>query len=167
ILRSRIAKAKSDSSRLARATEVERAITGVSLPKTVVDTPTAVRMNQLSGSLRADGVATGNIKNFSLKGTASGNDIVARGNTVGSHAAALHWGQAGVDVQNLELRNGGNGRIYVNGFVPKQGNANLDIAVDNLDVGDVIALTQSGVNAQGLVSLNVHATGTLDNPQFK
>src|SRR4051812_535474 len=260
ILATRVARAKADSSRVARATEVERAISGRSLPRTVVDTPTAVARNQLSGSLRADGVATGNVKQFSLKGSASGSNIVARGNTVGAftadydwvnaltpqsqvrvdaqarsvsaagfnldsvgakltyhkpagtlelvinqdnartyaadaaftldkvrneltlnnlklqfdtstwastHASALHWGQAGVDVQNLELRNGGNGRIYVNGFVPKQGNANLDIAVDNLDVGDVIALTQSGVNAQGLVSLNVHATGTLDNPQFK
>ncbi|HEY1953204.1 MAG TPA: translocation/assembly module TamB domain-containing protein, partial [Gemmatimonadaceae bacterium] len=260
ILAGRVRKAKSDSSRVARATEVERAITGVALPRTVVDTPTAVRMNQLSGSLIADGVATGNINDFSLKGTASGSNIVARGNTVGSftadydwinartpqsqvsvnaqaksvraagfdldsvgakltyrkpngtlslvidqdnsrtyaadaaftldkirnsltlnnlklkfdtttwastHTAALHWGQAGIDVENLELRNGGNGRIYVNGLVPKQGSASLDIAVDNLDIGDVIALTQSSVNASGLVSLNVHATGTLDNPQFK
>src|SRR4051812_41317501 len=260
ILAGRVAKAKSDSSRIARATEVERAITGVSLPRAAVDTPTAVRKNQLSGSLVADGVATGNIKTFSLKGTASGTNIVARGNTVGAftadydwvnartpqsqvsvnaqarsvraagfdldsvgakltyrkpngtlslvvnqdnsrtyaadaaftldkvrnaltlnnlklqfdtstwastHTAALHWGQAGVDVENLELRNGGNGRIYVNGFVPKQGSANLDLAVDNLDIGDVIALTQSGANAQGLVSLNVHATGTLENPEFK
>src|SRR6185436_4881959 len=203
---------------------------------------------------------TGNIRQFSLKGTASGSNIVARGNTVGSftadydwinaltpqsqvrvdaqartvsaagfnldsvaakltyhkpngtlqlvvsqddqrtyaadaaftldkirneltlnnlklqfdtsvwastRAAALHWGQAGIDVQNLELRNGANGRIYVNGFVPKQGNANLDIALDNVNVEDVISLTQSGINARGLVSINIHATGTLENPQFK
>jgi translocation and assembly module TamB len=51
--------------------------------------------------------------------------------------------------------------------VPKEGNADLDIAVDNLNVGDVIALTQSDINAEGLVTFNVHATGTLENPQFK
>ena len=260
ILAQRVAKARSDSSRLAKATVVERAITGRQITRAVVDTPTAVRKNELSGSLRADGVATGNIRNFSLEGTASGADIVARGNTIGSftadydwinartpqsqvsinaqarsvraagfdldsvgakltyhkpngtlnivvnqdnsrtyaadaaftldkirneltlnnlklqfdtsvwastHPAALHWGQAGVDVDNLELRNGAIGRIYVNGFVPKEGNANLDIAVDNLNVGDVVALTQSDINAEGLVSFNIHATGTLDNPQFK
>lgn len=260
ILARRVAKAKSDSSRLARATVVERAITGRTIPPTVVDTPTAIAKNTLSGSLRADGVATGNIRNFSLRGTASGTNIIAQGNSVGSfsadydwinartpqsqvrvngealsvraagfdldsvgvkltyhkpngtlnlvvnqdnsrtyaadaaftldkvrneltlnnlklqfdtsvwastHTAALHWGQAGVDVQNLELRNGANGRIYVNGFVPKQGNANVDIAVDNVDVGDVIALTESDLNAEGLVSFSVHATGTLENPQFK
>jgi translocation and assembly module TamB len=260
ILASRIAKAKADSSRIARATEVERAVTGMPLPRTVVDTPKSVRKNDLSGTVRADGVVTGSITNFSAKGTASGSNIVARGNTVGSFTAdydwvnartpesqvsvngqaksvraagfaldsvgakltyhkpngtlqivvnqdnartysadaaftldkirnaltlntlklqfdtsvwastgvaAVHWGEAGIDVEKLELRNGVNGRIYVNGFVPKQGNANLDIAVDNLNVADVIALTESGYNATGLISLNIHATGTTDNPQFK
>ncbi len=260
ILAGRVARAKSDSSRIALATEVERAATGMALPRTVVDTPTALHKNDISGSLRADGVATGNIKNFGLKGTASGTNVVARGNSVGSftadydwinartpqsqvsvsaqaravraagfdldsvgakltyhkpngtlqvvvnqdnqrtysadaaftlnkirnelklnalklqfdtslwtstRVASLHWGQAGVDVDSLELRNGANGRMFVNGFIPKQGNANLDIAVDNLNVGDVIALTQSDINAKGLVTLNIHATGTLANPQFK
>jgi len=260
ILSSRVAQAKADSVRIARATEVERAVTGRKLPTFAVDTPKTVRKNELSGSARADGVATGNIRNFSLKGTASGSNIVARGNTVGSfvadydwinartpqsqvrvnaqaravnaagfsldsvgakltyakpngtaqivvsqdnarrysadaqftlnkirnelrlnnlklqfdtsvwastRAAAVHWGQAGVEVDSLELRNGPTGRIFVNGLVPKQGSANLDIAVDNLNVGDVIALTQSSINAKGLVSFNVHGTGTLDNPQFK
>jgi translocation and assembly module TamB len=260
ILSSRVARAKADSARLARATEVERAVTGRKLPTFAVDTPKTVRKNELSGSAQADGVATGNIRNFSLKGTASGSNIVARGNSVASfvadydwinartpqsqvrvnaHAielnaagfsldsvgakltyqkpngtvqlvineensktytadaqftlnkvrnqlrvnnlrlqfdtsvwastrvAAVHWGQAGVDVDSLELRNGPTGRIFVNGLIPKQGSANLDIAVDNLNVGDVVALTQSSINAKGLVSFNVHGTGTLDTPQFK
>src|SRR6185436_7376800 len=68
ILAARVAQAKADSSRLARATEVERAISGRQLPRTVVDTPKVVAKDLLAGSLRADGVATGNIKQFSLKG---------------------------------------------------------------------------------------------------
>ncbi len=260
ILARRIARARADSIRIARETEVERAVTGRVLPPTVVDTPEVVRMDELSGSVRADGVATGNIRNFSVKGTASGSNIVARGHTVGSfvsdytwinartpqsqvsvntqakqvralgfdldsvgakltyqkprgtaeivinqddartyaanaeftldklrnaltlnnlrlqfdtsvwastRVASIHWGQAGVEVENLELRNGPTGRIYVNGLVPKEGSANLDIAVDNVNVGDVIALTQSDINAQGLISFNVHATGTLADPRFK
>ena len=260
ILAGRIARAKADSSRIARATEVERAVTGMPMPRTVVDTPTSVRKNDLAGTVRADGVATGNIRDFTAKGTASGTNIVARGNTVGSFTAdydwinartpqsqvrvnaqaktvraagfaldsvgakltyqkpngtvqlvvnqdnartysadaaftldkirnaltlntlklqfdtsvwastgpaAIHWGQAGADVEHLELRNGVNGRIYVNGSLPKEGNANLDIAVDNLNVGDVVALTESDISAKGLISLNIHATGTLANPQFK
>ena len=260
ILASRIARAKADSAKLARATEVERAVTGMPLPRFAVDTPKVVPRNEISGSAQANGVATGNIRNFSLKGTASGSSIVARGSSVGSftadydwinartpqsqvrvnaqaravnaagfsldsvgmkytyakpngtaqivvsqdnsrtytadaafilnkvrnelrlnnlklqfdtsvwastRVASLHWGQAGVEVDSLELRNGPTGRIFVNGLIPKQGSANLDVAVDNLNVGDVIALTQSGINAKGLASFNVHATGSLENPQFK
>ena len=259
ILSSRVSQAKADSSRRAKATEVERAVTGLAYPRAVVDTPQGIPKDSVAGSVRADGVATGNIKNFSLKGTASGENILARGNSVGSftadydwinartpqsqvrvnanarsvraegfdldsvsgkltygkpngtlslvvdqssgrtytadaaftldkvrntlklndlklqfdtstwastHAAALHWGQAGVDVDSLELRNGRNGRIFVNGFIPKEGSANVDLAVDNVNVEDVIALTQSDINARGLVSFNVHGTGTLSNPQF-
>src|SRR5437762_2129169 len=91
ILSQRVARAKSDSARIARATEVERAISGAAVRRAAVDTPTAVRKNELSGSLRADGVATGNIRNLSLKGTASGSDILARGNTVGSFTADYDW----------------------------------------------------------------------------
>ncbi len=260
ILAGRVARARADSIRIARETEVERAATGRAMARTVIDTPGVVLMNQLSGSARADGVASGNIRNFNVKGTASGERIVARGNTVGSfvsdytwinartpisqvsintrakqvralgfdldsvsakltyqkpngtaeivvsqddertyaanaqftldkirsaltlnnlrlrfdtstwtntRVASLHWGQAGIAVNNLELRNGVNGRIYVNGLIPKEGSANLDIAVDNLNVEDVIALTQSDINARGLISFDIHGTGTLADPRFK
>ncbi len=260
ILAGRVARARADSIRIARETEVERAATGRAMPRIAVDTPTSIRMNQLSGSARADGVATGNIRNFSVKGTASGENIVARGNTIGSfvsgytwinartpqsqvsidarakqvralgfdldsvsgkltyqkpngtveivvnqddarnyaanaqftldrirnaltlnnmrlqfdtsvwtstRVASLHWGRAGVEVDNLELRNRSNGRLYVNGLIPNEGSANLDIAVENLNIEDVIALTQSDINASGLISLDVHGTGTLANPFFK
>src|SRR5439155_9786313 len=40
ILAGRVARANADSSRIARATEVERAATGMALPRTVGDTPT-------------------------------------------------------------------------------------------------------------------------------
>jgi translocation and assembly module TamB len=260
ILASRLRKTKADSTRAARQLQLERVVSGVEPVRAAVDTPQGLPKNLVSGSVRADGVATGNIKNFSLKGTASGTNVIARGSSVGSftadydwvnartpqsmvsvnaqarsvnaagfsldsvgakltykkpngtlqlvvnqdnqrtysadagftldkirnsltlnnlklqfdtsvwssaRVAQLHWGQAGIEVQNLELRNPqNNGRIYVNGLVPKQGSANLDIAVDNLNIGDVTALTQSSLNATGLVSFNVHATGTLANPQF-
>ncbi len=260
ILAGRVAKAREDSTRVATKTEVERAATGKALPKFPVDTPRVVRMSALSGSIRADGVATGNIHDFSLKGTASGKDIVARGNTVGTFAAdynwanartsqsemslnaratdvramgfaldsvsakisyrkpsgtaeivvnqddkrtytasaqytldrvrsgitlndlrlkfdttqwvstrvaAIHWGERGYEVSNLELRNGANGRIYVNGFLPTTGNADLHVAVDNLDVADLISITQSDVNAKGLISFDLQASGTTADPKFK
>jgi len=260
ILARRIARAHTDSVRAAQATEVERAATGKALPKFPVDTPRVVRINELAGSLTADGVATGNIHSFNLRGTASGKNILARGNSIGSvvadytwnnartpesqvilnahalavrtmgfdldsvtaklsyqkpngtaqvivnqddqrsytasaqftldkvrssltlndlklkfdstlwastHPASLHWGQAGFDIQNLELRNGANGRIFVNGSLPKNGSADLQVALDNFDVRDLISITQSDVDAKGLISFDLHATGTTADPTFR
>jgi hypothetical protein len=260
ILAIRAAKARADSIRVAKATEVERVITGKPEPKMApVDTPKVISRSVLSGSVRADGVATGNIKNFGLKGTASGENIVARGSTARKFAATydwtnaltpqsrvdvdasatklvasgfdldsvrakinyrkpngaaevtivqndkdiysanadfvlnkianevrlnrmqlrfdstvwastrpstIHWGTAGIDINTLELRNSTNGRIYVNGLLPKNGRASLELAVDNFELADLIALAQSDIPARGLVSFDVKAAGTAADPTF-
>jgi autotransporter translocation and assembly factor TamB len=260
ILARRIEGARSDSARAAEATEVQRAAIGGRPPTlAAVDTPRAVKRNELSGRVAAEGVATGNIRNFGARGTATGDHIVAFGNTAetihadynwteartpqslfelnanathlltagfaldsvklkvgyrkpngtltltinqddntnyGANAAfvlnkdrneirfnelrlkfdssqwastgpsLIHWGSAGIDIDKLELRNGGNGRIFVNGLVPKEGSANLQVAVDNFAVQDVVRLTQSDINARGLVSFDVRTVGTASNPTF-
>ena len=260
ILQKRISGAQADSARRAEATEVERAVSGKApAPRAPIDTPRVVSRRELSGSLRADGVLTGNIREFGSTGTASGENIVALGNTVRSfradyswinartpqsrltvnanaarlvaagfdldsvqlkvsyqkpagtialvvhqdthdvysanadytlnkarnelrlnnlrlqfdttvwvttHASGIHWGTAGIDVDKLELRNTQNGRIFVNGLVPKNGGANLEIAVDNFNVADIISLTQSDLVASGLVSFDMHVAGTAANPTF-
>lgn len=260
ILSARTARARSDSARIATATEVERAVTGGVAPSLApVDTPRTLSMTELSGSLFADGVATGNIRDFGLKGTASGENIIARGNSIqrlraqydwtnaltprsrvdidasGARVSAggfdldsvrarvnyrkpqgaaevtviqnatsvyslnadylldkvrselrlnrtqlrfdstvwastgpslIRWGSAGVDVDKLELRNQRNGRIFVDGLLPKEGRANLQVAVDNFEVADLISLAQSDINASGLISLDVKAAGTAADPTF-
>ncbi|HZK78720.1 MAG TPA: translocation/assembly module TamB domain-containing protein [Gemmatimonadaceae bacterium] len=260
ILAGRAAKVRSDSARIAKATEVERAVTGKAPPTLApVDTPSVVSKSVLAGSLRADGVATGNIKDFGLKGTASGENIVARGSTVekfeaqydwtnaltpqsrvnvdatasrlvaagfdldsvhakinyrkpngtaevtvvqndkdiysanadfalnkvanelrlnhmqlrfdstvwaSTKSSLVHWGTAGVDINNLELRNSANGRIFVNGLLPKEGRATLEVAVDNFEIADLITLAQSDIPAHGLVSFDIKATGTAADPTF-
>ncbi|HEY8166905.1 MAG TPA: translocation/assembly module TamB domain-containing protein [Gemmatimonadaceae bacterium] len=260
ILARRIERARSDSARIAEATEVRRAAIGGRPPTlAAVDTPRAIPRTQLSGRVTAEGVATGNIKNFGARGTATGDSIVALGNSVehfradynwtaartpqslfelnadatnlltagfdldsvklklgyrkpngsvtltinqddktnyAANAAfvlnkdrneirfnelrlkfdsslwastgpsLIHWGRAGIDVDKLELRNGGNGRIFVDGLIPKEGSANLQVAVDNFAVEDVVRLTQSDINARGLVSFDVRAVGTAANPTF-
>lgn len=74
--------ARADSARAAKATEVERAISGAPPPQLVVDTPQAISKAALSGTVKADGVITGNIQDFDVQGTASGQDIIAMGNSV-------------------------------------------------------------------------------------
>lgn len=261
ILSRRIARARADSAREAEATEVERAALGrPPVTRAPVDSPRAIPRNILAGTLRADGIATGNIHDFGLDGTASGENIVARGHSiqrvraeyewtnalspqsrlditasgalatiggfdldslhtrltyrkpngtaellivqnatdqygfnadyvlnnvrnelrlnratlrfdttawVSTGPSTFHWGQAGVDIERLELRNSTNGRIFVDGLIPREGRANLEIAVDNFAVQDLISLAQSDIDASGLVSVDLRAEGTATDPTFR
>ena len=260
ILAQRAARARTDSARQTDNTEVERAVTGGAPPQlAAIDTPRVVSRTQLSGSVRADGVAKGNIHDFGARGTASGDSIVARGNTIekvtaeyswtdaltprskldvkviaaevvaggfnldsvetrvnyqkplgtvsfvvrqddqNSYSAnaeytlnrvrnearlnalqlrfdttvwtstgpsVLHWGSVGIDIEKLELRNKATGRIFVDGLIPKEGRANLEVAVDNFQVQDAIALAQSDIDARGFVSFSLKAAGTAADPTF-
>jgi translocation and assembly module TamB len=89
-------RARADSVRVARATEVMRAIRGapgvrLRLP---VDTPRAIPRGLLEGSLTDSGTVTGSVDRFSLSGAASGKDIVVLGNSVKHLRADYAWTDA-------------------------------------------------------------------------
>ncbi|HYN83265.1 MAG TPA: translocation/assembly module TamB domain-containing protein [Gemmatimonadaceae bacterium] len=97
------------------------------------------------------------------------NDLRLRFDTTvwaSTQPAGIHWGPRGIDVERLELRNTRNGRIFVNGLLPKEGAANFEIAVDNFAVEDLVSLAQSDIDARGLVSFDMRAAGTAANPTF-
>jgi autotransporter translocation and assembly factor TamB len=81
--------------------------------------------------------------------------------------STVHWGQAGWDIGRLELRNNTNGRIFVDGLIPKEGRANLEVAIDNFAIEDLISLAQSDVDARGLLSFDMRAEGTAADPTFR
>ena len=65
---------------------------------------------------------------------------------VGVHApGAVRWGQPGIEIEILELRNRSNGRVFVDGRLPTNGAADLRLAVANFEVGDLLGLLQSDV----------------------
>jgi len=77
------------------------------------------------------------------------------------------WGTRGVDVDSLELRNGANGRIFVNGLIPTEGAADLDVEIDNFEIGDIVSLLQSDLTAQGLLSVSAQLDGTARAPRLR
>ena len=88
--------ARADSARAHRATEVQRAISGLppAAARVPVDTPRAIPRSALSGSLRADGTITGSVQRFTLRGTATGEGLVVRGNAARHVAATYSWENA-------------------------------------------------------------------------
>ncbi len=81
--------------------------------------------------------------------------------------STVRWGKKGLEVGALELRDGGDGRIYVDGRVPTEGEANLGIRVSGLQIGDIVGLLQSDVTAHGTIVLDAKLTGTRAAPKLR
>ncbi len=253
-------RARADSARIDRETELKRLLQGQPPPKLVVVLPEPVAADTIAGSAHAEGTLKGNIYGFDLRGGAGGENIVFRGNFVrafqgdyvwrgvrtdrttfnvgvradsvsamgfafdsvsgrltyadskGHAEAALHqegnreysasgdytvhkdskelrladmalrfdtatwrmpresrfeWGKTGVRVSNFELRNGAKGRVYVNGLIPTSGNgADLRFDVDDFAVANIADITQTDIDATGIINLHGTMGGTLAQPTF-
>lgn len=79
----------------------------------------------------------------------------------------VRWGQPGIDIDSIELRNGSNGRVFVDGRLPATGAVNLTLVIANFEVGDLMGLLQSDVQARGLLSVNTTLSGTRAAPVFR
>src|SRR6185369_14728945 len=95
--------ARADSERVARATEVERSITGAAPPRLVVDTPRAVPRGRLDGSVYLAGIARGNIQTFDVRGRATGDSVVAFGNSLRHFKSEYAWTNARTPQSNVAL----------------------------------------------------------------
>jgi translocation and assembly module TamB len=108
-------RAKEDSLRIARATEVERAATGRPMPRVPVNMPPAIARGALSGRVYAAGTLRGNVRDFDLRGRLSADDVIARGNTAKSLRAEYAWTNARTTTSRLAVGVEGSG-ITVKGF---------------------------------------------------
>ncbi len=79
---------------------------------------------------------------------------------------AVRWGARGIEVDSIDLRNGADGRVFVNGRIPKEGNADLRVLVHGFQVGDILNLAQSDVKADGLLGVDATLNGTLVAPRI-
>ncbi len=83
---------------------------------------------------------------------------------VSSHASAVRWGRPGIAIDSIDLRSGLEGRIFVNGLLPTEGPANLDVQVQRFQLGDLLGLMQSDVEGRGLFTANASLSGTTAAP---
>jgi translocation and assembly module TamB len=259
ILAEAVRRARTDSARVARQTEVARAVRGAPALPLQVDTPRAIPREVLAGSLRATGTITGSIERFNLQGSANGKGLIVRGNaarniaatydwrdaltpqskmtvavrgdtisaagfafdslaadlswlepngTFGvrvrqngerdyalngeftldnarnelrladatlrfdttswrtTHATKIRWGGRGIEVVDLELAGGSGRRIYANGLLPTEGEANFDLQVRGFAVENVAELLQSDVPVTGRIDLDAHMEGPSADPRM-
>ncbi|MGQ0712497.1 MAG: translocation/assembly module TamB domain-containing protein [Gemmatimonadaceae bacterium] len=81
--------------------------------------------------------------------------------------SAIRWGERGIQIVALDLRSGTTGRIFVNGTLPTNGSARLDIAINGLEVSHVAELLQSDIEASGVVQVVARVEGTTSDPRVR
>jgi translocation and assembly module TamB len=87
---------------------------------------------------------------------------------VSARPSTIRWGGSrGIEIVALDLRQGTRGRIYVNGLVPREGSARLDIEVSGLEVSHVVELLQGDVEATGLLQVVARVEGTTRDPRVR
>ncbi|HEX3867921.1 MAG TPA: translocation/assembly module TamB domain-containing protein [Gemmatimonadaceae bacterium] len=84
-------RARADSTRVAKATEMERLVNGRPGPALKVSVPAPVPADTVSGKLAVKGSISGNIYGFDLRGTAIGQNVVARGNSARRFRSDFSW----------------------------------------------------------------------------
>ncbi len=89
-----LARARADSARIDRATEMARMITGAPGPKLAVNAPKPVPRDTIAGVVHAAGRLSGNIYDFDLRGRAAGERVLVRGNFVRAFRAEYAWENA-------------------------------------------------------------------------
>jgi translocation and assembly module TamB len=79
----------------------------------------------------------------------------------------INWGVDGVELRTIELRRSTDpGRIWIDGLLAMEGDSNLDVQIDDLEIGHVIALIQGEQNAEGRLDLQARLNGTLEAPEI-
>ncbi len=78
----------------------------------------------------------------------------------------IEWGGRGVAVESIELVSEQGGRIFVDGTLPVEGAADLDVELEQLEIAQISALLQDSAIARGLLTLDAHVTGTRAAPTF-
>ena len=79
----------------------------------------------------------------------------------------VQWGKKGFEVGALELSDGADGRISLDGRIPTEGEADLGVKVSGLQIGDVVGLLQSDITARGTIVLDARLTGTRSAPKLR
>jgi len=86
---------------------------------------------------------------------------------VSATPGSFRWGKRGMELHDLDLRDGRDGRIYANGNLPSTGPINLDLEVSGLQIANLVGLAESDLAATGVIDLRARLGGTQRAPALR
>ncbi len=81
--------------------------------------------------------------------------------------AVVSWNGAGIEVESIELTSDAGGRILVDGRVPVDGQADLELILEEVQLANLAILLQDDAQVQGRVSVHARMEGSLASPRFE
>jgi len=254
-----LAKARADSTVVAKATEVEREVTGSPAPQLKMDSIATIPRDSLAGWVYTAGTVSGSLAQFDLRGRAALRDVAVLGNTVlrgqveyaltdwgtstagialgggfkglqaggfaldsadvrisyqdpdgrlelaiiqaddqeyvakanfelhlehnelhiedlrlrfdttvwaSAHPGTVRWGKRGIELNEVEMRSGDSGRVYVDGLLPTEGMLDLRVEIQGFQVANLVDLIQTDIEAKGVLAVEARLEGTRGAPRF-
>jgi translocation and assembly module TamB len=98
------------------------------------------------------------------------HDLALRFDTINwrtTQPGVVRWSGDGVEVESLELASDAGGRVFVDGRLPVDGEAELRVALHEVELAHVGLLLQDERELAGRVSLDAEVTGTARSPIFE
>lgn len=102
------------------------------------------------------------------------HDVALRFDTVrweSTGPGTVRWAGDGLDleeieVEGIELASRAGGRIFLDGLLPVDGEGDLRVVLDGVQLRHLLVLAQEDADATGLVSLDARVRGTLQSPRL-
>ncbi|HSJ16418.1 MAG TPA: translocation/assembly module TamB domain-containing protein, partial [Longimicrobiales bacterium] len=79
----------------------------------------------------------------------------------------ISWGGSGIELGHIELASTGGGRIFAEGRLPSEGEADVRLEVAQLQLGSLAPLLQDTMLLTGLLSLDARLRGTRAAPRIE
>lgn len=86
---------------------------------------------------------------------------------VSAQPGRVLWGPRGIRVEQVDLRSGDNGRIYVNGLLPTEGEMDVELDLRGVQISHLVTLLQSDVKAEAVLAVTGRLQGTRDAPRLQ
>lgn len=83
-----------------------------------------------------------------------------------NHPTVVSWRENGLRIDSLDLRDGRSGRIFANGEVPDVDPGRLEILAEQVRLAPWLAILQSDVRADAILSTRATWEGTRDAPRL-
>ena len=86
---------------------------------------------------------------------------------VSTRPGRILWGPNGIEIQQVDLRNGDAGRIFIDGVLPQVGPMNIAVDIRGMQIANMVTLLQTNLEARAILTVTGAVQGTREAPVLR